>query len=79
MKPITEPEWKNVPTAWGHHADVCYQYFEVEESDVDKIRHSYRGRNYQSYTFKRSDIGRKIQTLHSKNESPGAGCWVFSS
>lgn len=60
MKALNTPQELVVPNAWGRDVVVYRQTFEVEQSDVGRVREHYLGYNRPSYTFKASDVGRLI-------------------
>ncbi len=61
--------------AWGQVQSVRDIRYEVERSDIGRIRHSYLGRGYRDYTFTAADVGKIISHISSaENDS---GCWSF--
>ena len=48
--------------------------FEIEESDVNKVRSNYGGFCYTDYRFTPSDVGRLIEVVA---QGPYYTCWYF--
>lgn len=66
MKAINPRTFKTASNAWGRNGDHYSQHFEIEESDVGTSRNDHRASPNHNpsvdtrYTFKRSDVGRRI-------------------
>lgn len=76
MKQLTEKEGYSAPSAWGTSRSTYAQKFEVEASDVGKLKRDYGGENNSDYTFKKSDVGRKI-VVYTDRTGGSWTCWHF--
>jgi hypothetical protein len=74
MKAFTKREKYQGQNAWGADTSGFRQTFEIDAGDVGSTRENYRGYGHSSYTFKASDIERKIEIM---TDGTGWTCWVF--
>lgn len=74
MKQIGEPKRVTAANALGQDSTCIHTQFEIEESDVGTERNHYLGYGYQVRTFRRDEVGRKINVMH---DGSGWTCWTF--
>lgn len=75
MKVIGEKTRNVGENAWGATSISYRQMYEIEESDVGKVRYNYRGYTYDSYKFTEADVGRTIMNM--TDDEPSWTCWHF--
>lgn len=74
MKTLTKKESKNVKNAWGGYADVYYQNFEIEQSDVGQVKPNYLGYRHKDYKITGNDVGKTVCVM---SDGTGWNCWSF--
>ena len=75
MKTLTAKKLLIADNAWGQTSKTDRQIFEIEDGDVGTVRPHYNGMHHANYTFRRADVGKRIEVI----TSPGYTSWHWST